>query len=179
MPYAHLSKAIRFAVEKHDGDYRDGDHGLPYCTHPLEVCTLLRYLGGVIDEELLCVAVLHDLLEETSTTSAEIDAKFGLRVSLLVSELTRTEPTNEAATALTSDELWLFRSNLLLADILKMSPDAQAVKLADRLANIRQAKVTRKGEKLRRYKRQSKKILEIIPKSVNPSLWKAIDGELG
>jgi GTP diphosphokinase / guanosine-3',5'-bis(diphosphate) 3'-diphosphatase len=178
MPYSLLSKAIQFAVEKHDGEFRDGDCGLPYSTHPIEVCSLLRYVGGVTDVELLCVACLHDVLEETDTLSKEIDIEFGLRISLLVSELTRTEPSVAEAGVLSRDELWEYRSNLLLADIVAMSPDAQMVKLADRLANLRQAKVTRKGEKLRRYERQSKKILEIIPKSVNPSLWKAIAGEL-
>jgi guanosine-3',5'-bis(diphosphate) 3'-pyrophosphohydrolase len=178
MPYSLLSKALRFAVETHDGDYRDGSFGLPYSTHPVEVCTLLRYVGEVTDVELLCVAMLHDLLEETDTLPAELELEFGFRVSLLVQELTRTEPTPEEASALSKEDLWQFRSNLLLADISAMSADAQKVKLADRLANLRQAKVTRNGEKLRRYKRQSKKILEIIPKTVNPALWKAIASEL-
>lgn len=179
MPYSLLSKAIQYAVEKHDGVFRDGDNGLPYSTHPIEVCALLRYVGGITDEETLCAAVLHDVLEETDTPALEIEEHFGFRVSLLVQELTRTEPTDEEAGALSKEQLWQFRSNLLLADISRMSSDAQNVKLADRLANLRQAKMTRKGEKLRRYERQSKKILEIIPKSVNPSLWKAIASELG
>ena len=178
MPYSLLSKAIRFAVEVHDGDYRDGDFGLPYSTHPIEVCSLLRYVGGVTDVELLCVAALHDVLEETEIQAPEIETEFTFRISLLVKELTRTEPTPEEASHLSSHELWQLRSNLLLHDISVMSADAQTVKLADRLANLRQAKKTRKGEKLRRYVRQSKKILEIIPKSVNPALWKSISSEL-
>ncbi len=178
MPYGLLSKAIQFAVEKHDGDYRDGVYALPYSTHPIEVCALLRYLGGVTDEELLCVAALHDVLEETTTSKNEIEREFGIRVAQLVCELTRTEPTPEQSQGLSKEDLWQFRSNLLLADITAMSIDAQQVKLADRLANLRQAKVTRKGEKIRRYERQTKKILEIIPKSANPDLWKAIAGEL-
>jgi guanosine-3',5'-bis(diphosphate) 3'-pyrophosphohydrolase len=179
MTYSSLSAAILFAVEKHDGDFRDGDFGLPYSTHPIEVCSLLRYVGGVTDPDILCAAILHDVLEESDTKPAEIESKFGLRVSLLVNELTRTEPSEEEASKLSKEDLWRVRSNLLLSEIAAMSTDAQNVKLADRLANLRQAKVTRKGEKLRRYERQSKKILEIIPKTVNPSLWKAIASELG
>ena len=177
MPYRLLSKALLFAAEMHDGDYREGAFGLPYSTHPFEVCTLLRYVGGETDPELLCVAALHDVLEETNTSAAEIEAEFGLRVCHLVQELTRTEPTPEEALGFSKEDLWRYRSNLLLADILRMSVEAQKVKLADRLANLRQAKITRTGEKLRRYERQSKKILEIIPKSVNPALWKAIASE--
>ena len=178
MPYTLLSKAIRFAVDVHDGDYRDGEFGLPYSTHPIEVCSLLRYVGGVTDVEMLCAAALHDVLEETDVTTAELEIEFSFRIYLLVMELTRTEPTREEASMLSKDALWQHRTNLLLTDIAAMSEDAQAIKLADRLANFRQAKVTRNEEKLRRYERQTKKILEIIPKSVNPSLWKAIAGEL-
>ena len=178
MPYTLLSKAIRFAVDVHDGDYRDGDFGLPYSTHPIEVCSLLRYIGGVTDVEILCAAALHDVLEETDVTSAELEIEFSFRIYLLVVELTRTEPSAEEASKLSKEALWQHRSNLLLVDISAMSVDAQIIKLADRLANFRQAKITRNEEKLRRYGRQTKKILEIIPKSVNPVLWKAIAAEL-
>lgn len=178
MPYSLLSKAIQFAAEKHDGEYRDGDFGLPYATHPIEVCTSLRYIGGVTDEELLCVAALHDVLEETSVSASEIEKIFGLRIKDLVIELTREEPTADETKGMTKDEVWQLRAGMLLAEISKMSTDAQTVKLADRLANVREAKLTKTGEKLRRYIRQTKKILEIIPKSVNPSLWKAIEAEI-
>jgi len=169
---------MRYIVEKHDGSYRDGDFALPYATHPVEVCNNLRYVGGVTDPELLCAALLHDVFEEGGTDPAEIESEFGSRVRALVDELTRTEPTQSQVNALTKDEVWLLRSGLLFTDISAMSPDAMAIKLADRLANFRQAAVTRKGEKLRRYIRQTKKIVDIIPKSVNPCLWKAINREL-
>lgn len=178
MPYSLLSKAILFAVQKHDGEYREGEGGLPYSTHPIEVCTLLRYTGGVLDVDLLCAAALHDVLEETPTKAAEIKKEFGDRISKLVVELTREEPTAKETEGMTKEEIWTLRSGMLLDEISRMSTDAQQVKLADRLANLRQAKITRKGEKLKRYVRQTKKMLEIIPKSVNPALWRAISGEL-
>lgn len=178
MPYSLLSKALQFAAEKHEGQFRDGENGLPYATHPFEVCTFLRYIGQVVDEDLLCAAALHDVLEETTTPASEIEKIFGERTGSLVVELTRREPTSEETSGMTKDEIWLLRANMLLAEIKLMSPDAQRVKLADRLANLREARLTKTGEKLRRYERQSKKILEIIPKSVNPALWKAIASEL-
>lgn len=178
MPYSLLSKAIAFAAEKHDGDFRDGDHGLPYATHPIEVCTLLRYTGRVTDEAQLCAAALHDILEETTVEASELEALFGSEVAGLVVELTRTEPPVSEIEGLSKQKIWEIRSELLLNDIKKMSPSAQAVKLADRLANLRQAKVTRKGEKLDRYVRQTKRLLAIIPKSVNRDLWRAIEAEL-
>ena len=178
MPYSLLSKAMKFAVEKHDGDYRDGENALPYSTHPFEVCMLLRYVGEVTDENLLCAASLHDVLEETQVTASMITETFGQTISDLVRELTREEPTSDRTAGMTKDEIWQIRADMLLTEITHMSRDAQKIKLADRLANLREAKLTKTGEKLRRYERQSKKILEIIPKSVNPALWKAIASEL-
>jgi (p)ppGpp synthase/HD superfamily hydrolase len=178
MQYGLLSKALRFAAEKHEGDYRDGENALPYATHPFEVCILLRYVGNVTDEDQLCAAALHDVLEETSVTPSELEAEFGAGVTELVQELTRFEPNSDQTAGMSKGEIWLLRANMLLAEIKLMSPRAQVVKLADRLANLREAKLTKTGEKLRRYERQSKRILEIIPKSINPDLWKAIASEL-
>ncbi len=178
MPYSLLSKALQFAAEKHDGSYRDGENPLPYVTHPVEVCTLLRYIGKVTDEHMLCAAALHDTLEETDETAETLEAHFGKAVADLVVELTRHEPTAKETEGLSKDDIWLLRANMLLDEIRAMSTGAQQVKLADRLANLREARLTKTGEKLRRYERQSKKIIEIIPKSVNPGLWKAIASEL-
>lgn len=178
MAYSLLSSAILFAAEKHDQDYRDGDYGLPYATHPIEVCTLLRYVGGVTDEEVLCAAALHDILEETSVPAEELEAKFGSRATALVKELTRTEPSAKEIEGMDKEAVWQLRSGLLLKDIEGMSKDAWQVKLADRLANLRQAKITRSGKKLSRYVDQTKKILKVIPKSANVALWRAIESEL-
>ena len=68
---------------------------------------------------------------------------------------------------------------MLLHDIqTKMSHAAWEVKLADRLSNIEEAKLTRTGNKLTRYINQTEQILAIIPESVNPNLWNAIKQQL-
>jgi (p)ppGpp synthase/HD superfamily hydrolase len=177
--FPKLTRAISFAVQAHSGDYRDGAFGLPYVTHPVEVLTNLRYIGGVTDEDMLCVAVLHDVLEETSVSVADLEREFGSSVAALVQELTRYEPTADETAGLTKAAVYEMRSGIMLDEIRKMSEPAQAVKLADRLANIRQAKVTRTKTKQERYIKQTEKMLEIIPKRVNIALWKAISAELG
>lgn len=53
-----LSKAIAFATEKHDGQFDKS--GLPYILHVLKVMHYLK----TEDEELMCIAVLHDVLED-------------------------------------------------------------------------------------------------------------------
>ena len=122
MPYSLLSKAIQFAAEKHDGQFRDGDFGLPYITHPVEVTTLLRYTGGITDEEMLCAAALHDILEETTVLPSVLKDLFGQRTHDLVVELTRYEPNKDETKGMTKDEIWQLRANLLVDEISKMSP---------------------------------------------------------
>jgi len=178
MIYPRLDRATVLAAQWHAGTERDGDHPLPYIVHPIEVLSNLRYVGRVIDEDLLCVAILHDVLEETSATPEAIEEAVGHRVRELVVELTRKEPSAEETDGMSKPEIWQLRSKMLLGEIEKMSPDAQQVKLADRLSNVQEAKRTKSKEKLERYLAQTKKILKIVDHSINPFLWDAIADEL-
>jgi guanosine-3',5'-bis(diphosphate) 3'-pyrophosphohydrolase len=172
--YPKLHKAIRLAAKLHKHQDRDGQDPLPYISHPFEVMSNLRYLGGITDEDLLCAAMLHDTIEECGVEPKLIEEELGARVSSLVEGLTRKEPSQEVASSLSKDELWELRNRMLLSDIASMNPDEMTVKLADRLSNLRQALATRRGKKLQRYVLQSEEILKIIPESVNPPLWRTI-----
>jgi (p)ppGpp synthase/HD superfamily hydrolase len=178
MQLPSLHRALSFALQAHSGVDREGQAPLPYVTHPIEVLTNLRFIGGVTDPELLCVAALHDVVEDSPIHLSEIKAQFGNRVARLVEELTRREPSESETMGMDKAEIWSLRSKILLSEIASMSPDAQTVKLADRLSNIRDAKRTKKGRKLDRYIGQTRRILEIVPESVNPGLWGAIKHEL-
>lgn len=170
----NLESTIEFAMHAHRGQVRDGEVPLPYITHPLDVLANLRYTGEVTDPDMLCAAVLHDVVEESGVGFEEIEEKFGTGVRELVQELTRYEPTDEEREGLTKDEIWELRSKLLLEEIEQMSPRAQAIKLADRLSNLNEATRAKVGKKLDRYNKQTAKILKIIPKSANPGLWEAV-----
>jgi len=176
--FERLGRAVKWAAKLHLGQFREGPHSLPYITHPIEVLTNLRYVGGVTDEPMLITAVLHDTIEEGCTTETKIREKFGDEVGGLVKELTRYEPTAEEIKGMTSEQIWQMRSDLLLGEIAKMSDAAKAVKLADRLSNLREAYRSKSGKKLERYVRQTKKILGIVDESVNPLLWRQIRSEL-
>jgi (p)ppGpp synthase/HD superfamily hydrolase len=169
-----LEEAIEFAMKAHRRQVRDGESPLPYITHPLDVLANLRYTGNVTDPDLLVTAVLHDVVEESAIDPGEIEKLFGSRVRQLVEELTRREPTLKEKEGLNPDQVWELRSGMLLAEIAQMSPDAQAVKLADRLSNLNEARRVKLGKKLERYRRQTAQILKIIPKSANPGLWSAL-----
>ena len=105
-----LSKMISLATERHAGQFDKG--GRPYILHPLTVMHRLR----TDDEELQCIAVGHDLLEDTATTPEELlSLDFSKRVVIGILDLTK-QPTD-------SDSVYRRR--------VKMNPDAIRVKIED------------------------------------------------
>lgn len=86
-----IFKAIAFAQKAHQGQYRKGTK-LPYIVHPLGVMEILsRYQAS---EDLMIAGILHDTLEDTSTTAEEIEKRFGKRIKELV--IAATEPEHDA-----------------------------------------------------------------------------------
>lgn len=60
---------LEFAMKAHDGQVRKYD-GLPYITHPIAVAELVRGAGG--DPNMQAAALLHDVLEDTAVTHAQL-----------------------------------------------------------------------------------------------------------
>lgn len=170
-----LHAALAFAHQQHLGQSRDGEAALPYLHHALDVCWRARWTAGCTDEEVLSAALLHDVLEEGTAASSDIREQFGEKTASLVVELTRMEPTEAQREGLSKDEIWEMRTALLLDEIKAMSPEAQLIKLCDRLSNLTEAKATRTGKRLQRYVRQSRMILRAIPPASSPSAWAELD----
>lgn len=170
----NIQEAINFAVSVHAGSLREGADPLPYITHPFEVLNNLRIIGKVTDLDMWCAAILHDTVESEATSVAQIESRFGPRVASLVSELTRREPAADQIAGLGKKQIWKMRAQMLIDEIARMSPDAQQIKLADRLANLSEANRSKKGDKLERYLWQTNEILKVVPKDVNRDLWDAI-----
>lgn len=167
-----LARALDFCVESHRGQYRDGEAAVPYACHPVEVMLTLRHRCGVTDEVLLCAALLHDTVEDTNVTLAEIEDVFGLNVARLVKEVTRIEPPITPGQS--KQAHWELRTGLLLKEIGRMSHNARLIKLADRLSNITESERTRSGKKRIRYRSQTIWILQAIPRETHPTLWDAV-----
>lgn len=178
MPNQILQEAVSWAAELHHGQSRDGEVApIPYLAHPLEVMSLLRYVGAVTDLDMLAGAVLHDVVEDCDVNVKDVESRFGPRVAFFVREMTRREPTSAQTSGMHRDAIWELRSEMLLDDIRKMAPEVWPLKLADRLSNIREARFAKRGRKLERYLRQTRRILEIIPETANPPLWRAVKAE--
>ena len=123
-----VESAYHFSETAHTGQFRAS--GDPYISHPLAVANILAQLH--LDSQALSAALLHDVMEDTAVTKAEISKKFGKPVADLVdgvSKLDRIEfETHEEAQAEN------FRKMLLA-----MARDVRVIliKLADRLHNMR------------------------------------------
>ena len=83
LPMAHA--ALAFACERHASQYREIDHA-PFIAHPIEVGSLLH--GDGQPHEVIAAGLLHDLLEKTRTTRAELQRRFGASVARLVESVT-------------------------------------------------------------------------------------------
>ena len=123
---ARLLAAASFAAEKHRDQRRKDTGTSPYIVHPVEVANALAGVGGVTDPDILVAALLHDTIEDTATTPAELEETFGPTVRRLVEEV--------------SDDKTLPKANRKLQQIehaAHLSHNAKLIKLADKICNVR------------------------------------------
>jgi (p)ppGpp synthase/HD superfamily hydrolase len=76
----HTRAAVGYAERMHAGQQRTD--GTPFILHPLEVGSLLYYAGA--PDHVVAAGVLHDLIEKTDATAADLRARFGPRITGLV-----------------------------------------------------------------------------------------------
>src|SRR5438046_94836 len=125
---ALLNRAYVYAMKAH-GEQRRAS-GDPYFSHPLEVAAILTDLK--LDDATIAAAPLHDTIEDTAATRAEIDEMFGNDIGALVEGLTKLKKLD-----LVSKEAKQAKNLRKL--LLAIADDVRVllVKLADRLHNMR------------------------------------------
>ena len=126
-----IRKAYAYGFKMHDGQMRKS--GEPYFTHPVAVAAILTEQR--LDDATIITALLHDTIEDTRSTYAEISGLFGEEVAELVDGVTKL--TNLQLSNTESQQAENFRK-LFMA----MSKDLRVilVKLGDRLHNMRTIK---------------------------------------
>jgi guanosine-3',5'-bis(diphosphate) 3'-pyrophosphohydrolase len=142
-----IERAYDVAAYWHrDQKRKSGD---PYITHPLAVTTILAELG--MNHETLCAALLHDTVEDTPYTLAQLRSEFGEDIAALVDGVTKLDRVKygEAAEAETVRKM-----------VVAMSRDIRVlvIKLADRLHNMRTLKYLPRAKQ----ERKSRETLEIF-----------------
>lgn len=145
---AALEKAFAIAQKAHEGQFRNS--GEPYVSHPIAVAEILAELG--MDSDTIIAGLLHDVVEDTELTMAEIQKEFSSSVSVLVDGVTKLKDL-----AFQSYEEQQAES--LRKMFLAMAADIRVIiiKLADRLHNMRTLKYQSESKQIEK----SKETLEI------------------
>jgi GTP pyrophosphokinase len=123
-----IMKAYVYSAKVHAGQLRSS--GEPYLSHPLAVASLLT--GMHLDVASICAGLLHDAVEDTQATLADIEKLLGKETATLVDGVTKiTELTSATSAARQAESLRKM--------ILAMAGDIRVliIKLGDRLHNMR------------------------------------------
>jgi (p)ppGpp synthase/HD superfamily hydrolase len=142
-----IFKAIEFAARAHAGQYRKKTK-IPYITHPLQVAEILIEHGS--PENAVIAAVLHDTIEDSGTTVAEIKNLFGGQIAQLVQNV--TEPEKKLP--------WEYRKQHTIESIAGLPLEAVLVLCADKLHNLRSIRldIEKQGESVwQRFSRPKEK----------------------
>jgi guanosine-3',5'-bis(diphosphate) 3'-pyrophosphohydrolase len=116
-------QAAAFAAEKHRTQRRK-DVETPYINHPIQLAYILVQ-ANIEDPIVLAAALLHDTVEDTSTTFDEIEIVFGFEIARIVAECSDDKTLTK-----------LERKQAQIDHAAKLSEKARLVKIADKIANI-------------------------------------------
>ena len=119
----NIHKAIIFATKAHEGQLRKGTD-VPYIVHPMEVMQILT--DNKCPESVIIAGLLHDTLEDTSTTAEEIIDNFGQSIY----DLVKNESEDKSKT-------WKERKQATIDHLANASEEIQQICCADKLSNIK------------------------------------------
>ncbi|SMC09534.1 RelA/SpoT family protein [Nitratiruptor tergarcus] len=134
-PTKKIQKALQFAKDAHEGQYRKS--GEPYIIHPILVAAITAFVTN--DETMIISALLHDVVEDTSHCIEEIEELFGKDVASLVEGLTKIVAIRSEELIPSSSKEKLITSALSFRKMLIASIEdvrVLIVKLCDRLHNM-------------------------------------------
>ena len=128
-----LIAALHYAAQQHRDQRRKDEDATPYINHPISLLHILTVEAGVTDTEVLCAAVLHDVIEDCADTPAErqqradeISGQFGANVLAIVQDVTDDKDLPKAE-----------RKQHQIDHARQLMHGAKLVKLADKTANLR------------------------------------------
>jgi len=155
---------MAFAASKHR--YRTATAS-PYINHPIALADALWHDGDVRDPAVIAAALLHDTIEDTKTTAAELRRVFGAKVASIVAEVTDDKRLPKER-----------RKELQVEHAAHLSKGAKLVKLADKICNLRDILASPPKdwsiERKREYFDWAKKVINQV-RGTNSKLEKRFD----
>ena len=124
-----FDRAVNFAVKAHSGTERRGK-GFPYIIHLMEAVEIVATITP--DQELLSAAMLHDTVEDTPVTVADLRKEFGDRIASIVEA--ESDVRNEGES---EHESWHRRKQEAIDRLTAAPMEAKIVALGDKLSNMR------------------------------------------
>ena len=121
-----LLQALAFSAHKHKDQRRKDVDSSPYINHPISLASILCNEGHVTDIDVICGALLHDTVEDTDTTAAELEDRFGPIIRDIVMDVTDDKTLDKPD-----------RKRLQIEHAAHISEQAKLVKLADKISNLR------------------------------------------
>jgi len=125
-PVGLMLEALQFAALKHRDQRRKDLEASPYINHPIALANILWREGRVTEPTVICAALLHDTIEDTETTPAELRKHFGGKIASIVMEVTDDKSLEKAE-----------RKRAQIEHAPHLSREAKLVKLADKISNVR------------------------------------------
>ena len=137
--------AVDWAVQMHGDQRRASDRAL-FVVHPLEVASLLN--GRGFDDEVVAAGALHDVVEKTDASVADVEARFGWRVASIVAAVSEDESIAD----------YEERKAALRSQACGAGVEARAVFAADKISKARElrARAAHDASALRGRKTQLK-----------------------
>ena len=138
-----IEKAFEYAKSKHEGQVRRS--GEKYIIHPLNVAYILAALS--LDDNTICAALLHDVIEDTEVTYEDIKSEFGEEVAIIVDGVTKLGKLKYT----TKEEAQIENYRKMF---LAMGRDIRVilVKIADRIHNMRTMEFMRREKQIEKSK---------------------------
>ncbi|HEY4118595.1 MAG TPA: HD domain-containing protein [Byssovorax sp.] len=125
-PLGLIMQALHFAADKHRFQRRKDAHASPYINHPIDLANVLVNEAHIEDPVVLVAAILHDTVEDTETSLAEIEGHFGAEIRAIVAEVTDDKALAKAE-----------RKQRQVDHAPHATFRAQQLKFADKISNVR------------------------------------------
>ena len=118
-------EALAFAADQHKYQRRGGYDPLPYINHLIKVTQALLVIGKEENKDIIVPCILHDIVEDTDVTIADLTEKFGAHVANIVAELTDD-----------MEQTYEHRKQLQVDRASHLSIPARKIRIADKASNI-------------------------------------------
>ena len=175
-----LDKAFEVAKNLHKGQFRKD--GTPYISHPVEVALILANLEFNVD--VVCAALLHDVVEDCGYTIKEISENFNSNIAEMVDAVSAIDKTKYV---FDEDEIYedvnFLKSSVeeqtfkKLIAIGKKNPMGFAIKFADRLHNLRTIECFDYNKQLEKVRESEKWIIPIAEKLNSERFYRELKNE--